>query len=171
MSFLLIETHVGKVYEGGETRKMNKNKGFTLIELLVVIGILAILTAVVLVAVNPGRQLAQARNTARAADVNAILTAITAENADPDSTVTLPDIQACSVGAVDIYADGTAVDPDVDLSDLVPTYIAALPEDPSDTTPLGETGYTICTDDTGIRYTVCSATVELPATTAPCVTR
>ena len=150
---------------------MNKNKGFTLIELLVVIGILAILTAVVLVAVNPGRQLAQARNTARAADVNAILTAITAENADPDSTTTIPAIQDCATGAVDIYADNTAVAPNVDLSILTPVYIAALPEDPSDTAALGTTGYTICTDATGIRYTVCSATIEAPATVAPCVTR
>lgn len=149
---------------------MNK-KGFTLIELLVVIGILAILTAVVLVAVNPGRQLAQARNTARAADVNAILTAITAENADPNSTTSL------TIGIIDcatpqpIYADATGGAGTVDLSALAPVYIAALPEDPQDTAPLGDTGYTICTDTTGIRYTVCSATIEAPATVAPCVTR
>lgn len=161
--------------EGGETRKMNKNKGFTLIELLVVIGILAILTAVVLVAVNPGRQLAQARNTARAADVNAILTAITAENADPNSAggITIP-ITDCTdplVTPLDIYADATGGAGTIDLSPLAPTYIAALPEDPQDPTPLGATGYNLCTDATGIRYTVCSATIEPPATVAPCVTR
>src|SRR3990167_6418989 len=43
--------------------------GFTLIELLVVIGIIGILAAVVIAAVNPGRQFAEARNTQRRADL------------------------------------------------------------------------------------------------------
>src|SRR4030042_194196 len=47
-------------------------KGFTLIELLVVIGILGILIAVVLVAVNPSRQFASARDTQRRADLYAV---------------------------------------------------------------------------------------------------
>ena len=46
-------------------------KGFTLIELLVVIGILAVLLTIVLIAINPGRQFAQANNTKRRSDVNA----------------------------------------------------------------------------------------------------
>src|SRR3954468_500341 len=51
-------------------------KGFTLIELLVVIGILAILLAITLIAINPARQFSQANNTKRSSDVNAILNAI-----------------------------------------------------------------------------------------------
>ncbi len=51
-------------------------RGFTLIELLVVIGILAVLLAIVLVAINPARQFAQANDTKRSSDVNAILNAM-----------------------------------------------------------------------------------------------
>jgi prepilin-type N-terminal cleavage/methylation domain-containing protein len=55
---------------------IKSSKGFTLIELIVVIGMLTILFAIVLVAVNPGRQFAASRNTARSNDVNAILNSV-----------------------------------------------------------------------------------------------
>ena len=49
---------------------------FTLIELLVVIAILGILAAAVLVAINPGKRLAQARDAQRKQDINAIANAL-----------------------------------------------------------------------------------------------
>ena len=50
-----------------------RSRGFTLVELLVVIGIVGILLAITLVAINPARQFKQANNAKRTADVNAIL--------------------------------------------------------------------------------------------------
>ncbi|MCL6096666.1 MAG: type II secretion system GspH family protein, partial [Patescibacteria group bacterium] len=44
-------------------------KGFTLIELLVVIAVLGILATIVLLAVNPGEQLARGRDSSRVAGV------------------------------------------------------------------------------------------------------
>jgi len=59
------------------TAQTNKlNKGFTLIELLVVIGILAILLAITLIAINPARQFGQANDTKRRSDLTAILNAL-----------------------------------------------------------------------------------------------
>lgn len=48
------------------------SKGFTLIELLVVIAVLGVLAAIVLLAVNPGEQLARARDTNRISAITQI---------------------------------------------------------------------------------------------------
>src|SRR3989344_287729 len=68
------------------------SKGFTLIELLVVIAVLGVLATIVLLAVNPGEQLARARDTSRVAAVTQIgrslLSYYTAQNGrypEPDS--------------------------------------------------------------------------------------
>ena len=51
-------------------------KGFTLIELLIVIAIVAILASAVVVVLNPGQLLAQARDGQRIADMDSVRTAI-----------------------------------------------------------------------------------------------
>src|SRR3990167_10336739 len=55
---------------------MKINKGFTLIELLIVIAIVGILAAAILVAINPGKRMAQARDAQRKNDISAIANAL-----------------------------------------------------------------------------------------------
>ncbi|OGH10288.1 MAG: hypothetical protein A2857_02480 [Candidatus Levybacteria bacterium RIFCSPHIGHO2_01_FULL_36_15] len=104
------------------TAQIKNKKGFTLIELLVVIGILAILLAITLIAINPSRQFSQANNTKRRSDVLQILNAVHQYAADTSGN--LP------AGITSTTATNIA-DTGVDIcSDIMPTYISALPQDP-----------------------------------------
>ncbi len=114
-------------------------KGFTLVEVLLVIVIIAVLTAIVLVAINPARQVAQANNTQRRADVTTILNAISEYSVDNGGNLPTSTEVALSTTATNMGSAAT----DVEIcTDLVPTYLAALPFDPSAT----GAAYTDCTD-------------------------
>ena len=58
---------------------------FTLIELLLAMGVISALAAIVIVAINPTHQFAQARNTQRRSDVKSILEAVDQHALDHDS--------------------------------------------------------------------------------------
>lgn len=140
---------------------MNK-KGFTLIEVLLVIVIIAILAGIVIIAINPGKQISQANNTQRSSEVKALLDGV--HQFAIDNRGTLPaginnvaTVIGSAVGQIDICAD------------LVPTYIAAMPFDPTavgahyvDCTDY-DSGYEISTDANN-RITVSAPSAELNAT-------
>ena len=154
------------------------NKGFTLIELLVVIGILAILLAITLIAINPARQFSQANDTKRRSDVNAILNAIGQYQTDQKGALPgdqpNPANNEITTTAKPISAAGANL-----CSYLVTTYIAGLPTDPTSTaggTPVAPcngtyvTGYTVVKSASDNRVTV-SATGQIDPTTPIAVTR
>ncbi|MCX6726463.1 MAG: type II secretion system protein [Candidatus Shapirobacteria bacterium] len=134
-----------------------KRSGFTLIELVVVIGILAVLFAIVLIAINPGKQFRAANDTKRRSDVNAILNAVYQYSADQKGALpagigtSAADISLATIGAPFCNA-------------LVPTYIADLPTDPNNTVGVGcssfDTGYNIFQSAIGGRVTVSAPHAE-----------
>lgn len=131
-------------------KKNETNKGFTLIEILVVIGIIAILAAIVLIAINPARQFAQANNTQRNSNVNAILNAVGQWMVDNNGEVP-PGIPE---GDPEVDADYGVIDNDL-CSALVPTYLPAMPTDPlSDNDGEGVTDCSTLTAEADIEYFV-----------------
>lgn len=149
------------------TPNVGKSGGFTLIEILVVIGLIAVLAGVVLVAVNPSRQFAQGRDSQRYSNLNALLNAIGQKIADSKGVFAtgcpaLPGPALADAKVVDSAGSGGGLD----LSCLVPTYIPALPTDPSGPAAPA-TGYKVFQDTNG-RVHVLAETPEpnIPRTAA-----
>lgn len=123
---------------------LKSSRGFTLIEILLVIGLIAILAAIVIVAINPARQFAQARNTQRSSDVNAILNAVHQNmidnKGDWDCATPIPTTTAATISSS--VSEGDICECLVDI------YLPAMPFDPS-----AGHSYTDCSDyNTG--YTI-----------------
>ena len=100
------------------------SKGFTLIELLVVIGILAILLAITLIAINPARQFAQANDTKQRSDTLQVLNAVHEFYAE-NKGVYPAAILALGEGSTKVIGANSG---EADLCpDIMGIYIPALP--------------------------------------------
>jgi len=143
----------------GLYNKQKSGAGFTLIEILVVIGIIAILAAIVLIAINPARQFKQARDSQRTSNVNAILNAVGQYIADnKGDTPTIPNGEVTATLC----------------AELVPDYLPALPTDPNSVTDgegieaadcsgigAGDVDYDVNEDASSGRITVSAPNTEL----------
>ncbi len=140
--------------------KLNANYGFTLLEILLVVAAIAILAGIVILAINPGKQLAETRNAQRNADVNTILNAVYQYAIDNNGT--LP--SAISTTQTEICATGGSCSGFIDLGVLTTneTYLVAIPNDPTGSSANGA-GYEIYQSSNG-RVTVVAPDAEQSAT-------
>ena len=137
---------------------LSGRQGFTLIELLLVIGIIAILASIVIVAINPTKQLGEARDAQRRSDVNTILNAVYQYAIDNNGSlpagITTTRTHICSTTPL------TNCTGFVDLDVLTGSYIVKLPHDPQvAATGTNGTAYYIVKDANG-RITVDAPKVE-----------
>ncbi len=131
--------------------------GFTLIELLLVIGIIAILASIVIVAINPTKQLGNARDAQRRSDVNTILNAVYQYAIDHSGSVP----SGIPTGTAKTICKSTAASCNngVSLRALTGAYLVSIPVDPQAPATGTGTNYTIIQLSNG-RLTVAAPGAE-----------
>ncbi len=130
---------------------LRSQKGFTLIEILLVVAAIAILAGIVIVAINPAKQLGDTRNAERKSAVNTILNAVTQYAVDNNGVlpagVGTTTSEICATGAVSCvgFADLTVLTTNG-------KYLVSIPNEPQKANANGA-GYQIVRDANG-RITV-----------------
>lgn len=145
-----------------------KRDGFTLLEILLVVAAIAILAGIVILAINPVKQLADTRNVQRRVDVNTILNAVyqfaidhngSLPSAIPNSpwncgsatsTNQICRTEGSCSGLVNFSSTLTATS----------TYLVAIPTDPTGISTNGTGYYIVTTTATSGRVTVCAPSAE-----------
>lgn len=108
-------------------KRIKSAAGFTLLEVLLVVAVIAILAGIVIIAINPGKQLGDSRNSQRSSDVTTILNAVYQYNIDTENlpaSITTTSTAVCATG-------GTCTGL-IDLTVLTTNekYLTELPRDP-----------------------------------------
>lgn len=142
---------------------MINRKGFTLLEILLVVAIIAILAGIVIVAINPTKQLGDTRNAQRRVDVQTIIDAVYQYAIDNDGSLpsVIPTGSTCTDSDNEICVTGaSSCGGLINLSDLTANqvYLVSIPIDPQEDSDYG-TGYHIHKNNFG-RVTVCAPLVE-----------
>jgi len=146
---------------------MEHRRGFTLVEILVSIAIIVFVTGIGLLALNPGNQLAAARNTQRQLHLQGIMNAVRQNIAD-----TTNGVFSCTSGPLPTSATQMAsASGSYNIAPcLVPVYLQTMPFDP--TASSGHyasnidynTAYTIMYNPSTTQITVAAPYAELGKT-------
>jgi type II secretory pathway pseudopilin PulG len=140
--------------------------GFTLVELIVILGIITILASITLVAINPARHFGQSRDAQRRNDVTQILNAVNHYMADNNGSYPT----GITSTPTEVADDGIDI-----CSDLVTTYIAEMPVDPTNGSWTDcsdySTDYLISVSASDSRITVTANTEDIAADGTITVTR
>lgn len=147
-------------------KAIRRQAGFTLIEILLVVAALAILAGIVIIAINPSKQLGDTRNSQRRADVNTILNAVYQyaldNNGTLPTTITTSAVEVCSTTGAPCVTPAS-----IDLGVLTTNekYLVAIPKDPQCPTACNSNGagYTILKTANN-RVTVAAPDAELGVT-------
>lgn len=144
---------------------MKRTYGFTLIEILLVVGLLAVLSVVVLVALDPAQRFQDTRNARRTTDVQNILTAVheyvnDTKGSFPAGLDTTEKQIGTATSGCAIATGGCNVAGATDCLDLsasLAKYLKSMPIDPGSGTA-ALTGYSIVRDANNlITIRACSA--------------
>ncbi len=123
-----------------------------MLEILLVVAAIAILAGIVIIAINPGKQLGDTRNAQRESDVNTILNAVYQYSLDNNGNLP-PSIPSTATE----ICSGTAVTTTCDTAGLVnlgyiiwdEKYVVGIPSDPSAGCATDGVCYTIATTTSG----------------------
>lgn len=145
-----------------KNKRKKASKGFTLLEILLVVAAIAVLAGIVIVAINPSKQLADTRNAQRRSDVNSILNAVyqySIDNGSIPSTITETPTGVCTTTGAACTAASL-----IDLGVLTASqkYIVSIPSDPQCTTA-NSSCYNVSKSANG-RITVANTIIENEAT-------
>jgi type IV pilus assembly protein PilA len=150
------------------TENTQHHNGFTLLEILLVVAAIGILAGIVIVALNPGRQLGDTRDAQRQSNVTTVLNAL--NQYAIDNSGSLPsDIDDDSSSYQMLGTAGSNCDSACDAvttesecadvsGELAPTYVADIPTDPQNGSTT-MTGYYVNQTDAG-RVTVGACSPE-----------
>ncbi len=134
-----------------------------MLEILLVVAAIAILAGIVIVAINPGKQLADTRNAQRRSSVRTILDSVYQYAIDHSGTLPagINETGTCNDAVNEICVTGGVCTGLTDLPEVTSngTYLVSIPEDPSSATTNG-TGYHIIKEGAAGRITVCSPYAE-----------
>jgi len=109
---------------------MKNKKAFTLLEILLAVAAIAILAGIVILAINPSKQLADTRNSQRRIDVNTILNAVYQYAIDNNGNLPATIAATTTYGICRTNPTATTTCTDLSVLTTDEKYLVSMPIDP-----------------------------------------